>query len=102
MALIEVYCYPFNGKFVNTIHVVKYYRYINNTGLNEAVQEINKIRFDTRDSSNYIIKNTELLFYSGNDITKGIAVSRELELMNCKYEILYNGNMRTLELLYGK
>lgn len=102
MALIEVYLYPFDSKKVNIVAVIKYYRHINDVGLAETVKELKKIRLDARNNDIFVGGSTELLFYSGNDISKGLSAYRELQLLGCDAEILHNGNRKTLELLYGK
>lgn len=104
MALIELYLYPFKGQKGNAIAMIKLYRQLNGCGLAEAKAALDTIYF-YKNTLPYEPKHTpktELLFYSGNDVRLCLEVRDKLEKEVGKTEILYNGNIKTLELLYGK
>jgi len=105
MALIELYLYPFKSEKGNVITAIKLYRQLNNCGLADAKQAMDTIyTYKTRLPLQPEQKplKTELLFYSGNDVRLCLEIKARLDKEVSKTEILYNGNMKTLELLYGK
>jgi predicted AAA+ superfamily ATPase len=103
--MIELYVYSFNKcqKLVNMIVFIKLLRKYNNYTLVEA----NEIA----ESSYYFSdiyygynkpKKSEVCVLTTNDPRMAFEMKSELEAINLNTEMLYNGNMKTLELLYGK
>lgn len=104
MALIELYLYPFKSKNGNAITMIKLYRQLNGCGLAEAKAALDTIYYykTTLPYEPKLKLKTELLFYSGNDVRLCLEIRNKLETEVGATEIIYNGNMKTLELLYGK
>lgn len=106
MAIIELYLYPFKSNNGNAITMIKLYRQLNGCGLVDAKAAMDTIYIPKRslplEPYGVTTLKSELLFYSGNDVRLCLEVRDKLEAEVGRTEILYNGNMKTLGLLYGK
>lgn len=107
MALIEVYLYPYDRKTVSSISLIKLHRHYNGIGLADSKVVLDLVAYDSRNTDFYMSNHRkthrdDVVFYSGSDVKLGLYLSNQLKLMGCNTEILYNGNMKTLDLLYGR
>lgn len=107
MPIAEIYIYPFDRKFVSMISLIKLYRSHTGYGLAESKNELERVSFDsrTREYYNYGRIKTDkpdMLFATFNDIRLAMKLNEELKELGCNTEVLYNGNMKTLDILYGK
>lgn len=106
MALIEIHIYPFDKSKVPLVPLIKMYRTVTGEGLAEAKYHLDQVAFDTRNPVNVFYSKratkTDILFWKSNDVKAALELNEQLKLLGCRTELLYNGNMKTLDLLYGK